>query len=69
MGLHLVGTEAAGTWSLVAPVTGVRTQGAMSLLDRVMVGLGGLQTGCECAMGLSGGRGIGLGLTKGDRAW
>jgi hypothetical protein len=49
-----------------ASVAGVRARGATSPFGRVTLGLGGVQMGCECAVGLSGGRGAGLGLTKGD---
>jgi hypothetical protein len=61
-----VGTEAGGTWSLVAPVAGVRAQGATSLLDRVTVGLGGVQMGWAGVNGLASRRGAGMGLAKGD---
>ena len=53
-------------WSLVAPVMGVCVQCATSLLDRVVVGLGGLQTGCACVTGLASRRGAGMGFAKGD---
>jgi hypothetical protein len=57
---------AFGMWAAGAPVAGVLAHSATSPFDRVMVGLGGVHTGCECATGLSGGHGAGLGLTKGD---
>jgi len=49
-----------------ARVAGLCARDATSLFDEAMVGSGGTQTGCECATGLSGGHGVGLGLTKGD---
>ena len=56
----------SGVESVGAPVAGVRVQGTTSLLGRVMVGLGGMQMGCEGVVGLSSRRGAGLGLTKDD---
>ena len=47
-------------------VARVRTLGATLPFDRVMVGLGSIQTGCEGVMGLPSSRGVGSGLAKGD---
>ena len=58
------GVRACG--SVGARIAGVHTQGAASPLDGVTVDLGGVQTGCEGVTGLSGGRGAGMGLAKGD---
>jgi hypothetical protein len=49
-----------------ASVAGVHALGATSRFGGVTVGLGSAQTGCEGVVGLSGKRGAGLGLAKGD---
>jgi len=61
LGLTRVGVVSAG-----APVAGVRARSATSPFDGVTVGLGGVQTSWEGVLGLSGRRGVGLVLTKGD---
>jgi hypothetical protein len=49
-----------------ASVAGVRARGATSHFGGVTAGLGGVQTSWEGVLGLSGRRGAGLVLTKGD---
>ena len=64
LGMQLVG--AAGVCSLDAPVAEVCAQGATSPFDRVTVGLGSAQMGCEGVTGLASGWGAGMGLANGD---
>jgi hypothetical protein len=65
-GLTRVGVWAVGVVLAGAPVAGVRACSATSPFDGVTVGLGGVQTCWEGVLGLSGRRGAGLVLTKGN---
>ena len=61
-GVYLVGMQDV----VGASIAELCVWGAMSPFDRVTVGLGGMQTGCEGVVGLSGRQVGGLRLARGD---